>query len=58
MDKTDMPELEEFYGVLFQEDGAHYYLKDKVIFDNDNFCKLREINQPHSCYYAQSKQMI
>lgn len=43
MDKTDMPELEEFYGVLFQEDGAHYYLKDKVIFDNDNFCKLREI---------------
>ncbi|MEE0976207.1 MAG: helix-turn-helix domain-containing protein [Bacteroidales bacterium] len=40
---SDVPALEDVYGELFDEDGNFYSLKDKVIFDNDNFCKLREI---------------
>lgn len=41
--KADIPALEDIYGELFNEDSTYYSLKDKVIFDNDNFCKLREI---------------
>lgn len=41
--RSDVPMLEDVYGQLFDEDGNFYTLKDKVIFDNDNFCKLREI---------------
>lgn len=43
VDKGDVPSLEDAYGELFNEDSTYYSLKDKVIFDNDNFCKLREI---------------
>lgn len=43
IDKGDLPALEDVYGELFNEGSAYYSLKDKVIFDNDNFCKLREI---------------
>lgn len=43
IDKGDVPSLEDAYGELFNEGSAYYSLKDKVIFDNDNFCKLREI---------------
>lgn len=43
IDKGDIPELEDSYGQLFDEDGNYYSIKDQIIFDNKIFCNLRNI---------------